>query len=273
MSFYIDNSWKEGNVSYVWKDITRLDSIITHRKTHVEMIHRPDWGVACYMDGDIQSCELDEALYHESLVHPVMSSVVRPKRVMIVGGGEGATAREVLKWPSVEHVDMYEWDEDVVRLFQTKYPQWAKGAWEDPRLHLHFEDIFEKIMTPPEELYDVMIIDLIEPDTENMELWTALIRQLSYWIRPTGSISIYSGIRTMGRSEQPYQALTELILKQSDQNVVFYRTITPYHFFLPCFLTECTFLLLSFSPDIIVDPTIPSHLTEDIWKSYTTFNW
>jgi hypothetical protein len=145
MSFYIDNSWKEGNVSYVWRDIARLDSIITHRKTHVEMIHRPDWGVACYMDGDIQSCELDEALYHESLVHPVMSSVVRPKRVMIVGGGEGATAREVLKWPSVEHVDMYEWDEDVVRLFQMKYPQWAKGAWDDPRLHLHFEDIFEKI--------------------------------------------------------------------------------------------------------------------------------
>lgn len=267
MSFYIDNSWKEGNVSYIWKDIARLDSIITHRKTHVEMIYRPDWGVACYMDGDIQSCELDEELYHESLVHPVMSSVVCPKRVMIVGGGEGATAREVLKWPSVEHVDMYEWDEDVVRLFQKKYPQWGKGAWDDPRLHLHFDDIFEIIMTPPEELYDVMIIDLIEPDTENMEWWRDLIRQLSYWVRPTGAISIYSGIRTMGKSEQPYQALTELILKQSD------RTIIPYHFFLPCFLTECTFLLISFSPEIVIDPVIPSHLTEDIWKSYTTFNW
>lgn len=273
MSFYIDNSWKEGNVSYVWRDITRLDSIITHRKTHVEMIHRPDWGVACYMDGDIQSCELDERLYHESLVHPVMSSVVRPKRVMIIGGGEGATAREVLKWQSVERVDMYEWDEDVVRLFQTKYPQWAKGAWEDPRLHLYFEDIFEKIMTPPEELYDVMIIDLIEPDTDNMELWTMLIRQLSYWIRPTGSISIYSGIRVMGRLQQSYQILTNLIMEQSDQNVLFYRTITPYHFFLPCFLTECTFLLLSFSTELIIDSNISSHLTEDIWKSYTTFNW
>jgi spermidine synthase len=68
---------------------------------------------------------------------------------MIIGGGEGATAREVLKWPDVEQVDMYEWDKDVVSLFSTKYPQWAKGAWENPKLSIHYEDIFETIRCYP----------------------------------------------------------------------------------------------------------------------------
>ena len=114
---------KEFGVSYNWYNAIIKDSIITHRGTKLEMIERPNWGIACYMDNTIQSAEIDEKIYHEALVHPIMSNDV--KKVLIIGGGEGATAREVLKWP-VEEVDMIEWDKDVVELFRTKYPQWAK---------------------------------------------------------------------------------------------------------------------------------------------------
>ena len=120
MTHYSDHTWPELGVTYQWNNATIVDSIHTKRDTHVEMVERPNWGVACYMNNAIQSCELDEAIYHEALVHPAMACVYQPKRVMIIGGGEGATAREVLKWPTVEQVDMYEWDQEVVQLFQRK---------------------------------------------------------------------------------------------------------------------------------------------------------
>lgn len=271
MSLYTDHTWE--GVTYGWHDSVTLNSIVTKRGTRVEMIQRPKWGISCYMDNAIQSCELDESLYHESLVHPGMFSVIRPKRVMIIGGGEGASAREALKWPSVERVDMYEWDQEVVQLFQSTYPQWAKGAWDDPRLHLHFEDIFKIIDQKPAETYDVIIIDLFDPEESNRELWKHLLQHITNWAKPTGSIAMYAGMRSRIQAEQPYQMLTEILLSLSDTNVMFYRIITPYRVFIPSFLGEATFLLMSFSPKVPFYTVIPSHMTEAIWDSYRLFNW
>ena len=148
-NIYLENNIQEFGVSHYWDSALIEESIITKRGTKLEMIKRPQWGLACYMDNSIQSCEVDEKIYHEALVHPVMLSVTDRRRVMIIGGGEGATAREVLKWPDVETIDMYEWDRDVVTLFSDKYPQWAKGAWESPKLTIHYKDIFEEITNYP----------------------------------------------------------------------------------------------------------------------------
>ena len=123
-----------------------IDAVITQRGTLVEMKQTAVYGMACYMDGQLQSTEADEKAYHEGLVGMALLSVTstasHPLNVLILGGGEGATAREVLRSRAVHHVDMVDWDEEVVRLFQKSYPQWAQGAWSDPRLHLHFEDAF-----------------------------------------------------------------------------------------------------------------------------------
>jgi spermidine synthase len=196
-----------------------LDSIITHRKTRVEMIQCPTWGIACFMDGVIQSCEMDEAMYHISLVHPTMITNPHAERVLIIGGGEGATAREVLKWTSVKQVDMYDWDKDVVQLFQTKYPQWAKGAWENKKLSLHFDNIFDVIVTPPHKPYDVIIIDLFDPEKENVEQWKHLLRHLPQWMTPNTSIVMYAGMIT-DEIVQPYQMLKDIIAQSyTDKDV------------------------------------------------------
>jgi spermidine synthase len=236
------------------------------------MIQRPKWGIACYMDNAIQSCEIDEALYHEALVHPVMSSASCPKRVMIIGGGEGATAREVLKYSTVECVDMYEWDKEVVQLFQSKYPQWAKGAWDDPRLHLYHDDIFKTIEEYPVDCYDVVIIDLFDPSTETYDLWKHLLQHIDKWVRPEGSIVMYAGIRERISSEQPYDVLAAVIMNLSvNSNTNYHQQIIPYHVFIPSFLGESTFLLRSPASDFKI--VVGSHLTDSIWKSYQTFNW
>ena len=71
-------------VTHIWNNIKSIKSMITKRGTNVQMIERPNWGVACYMDNTIQSCEVDERLYHEALVHPAMASSYKNKRVLIV---------------------------------------------------------------------------------------------------------------------------------------------------------------------------------------------
>lgn len=270
---YIDNSAKDSGTLYIYRDAEVERTLHTQRGTLVQMVNHPQWGKTCYMDGDIQSSEIDEKIYHESLVHPVMCSVECPKRVMIMGGGEGATAREVLKWESVEHVDMYEWDQDVIALFKDHYPKWANGAWNDARLHIHLDDIFDVIQQSPSERYDVIIIDLFEPSIENKPSWKILFTHLTNWLQENGSVVMYSGIRTLPQHEQPYHILAELLLDQMNIEQLYDRRILPYHFFLPCFLSEATCMLWTSSHPFSIKPNIPSHLTQSIWQSYLTFNW
>jgi spermidine synthase len=273
---------KEDNERHILQNATIKDSILTHRGTKVEMVDRPEWGIACYMDNLIQSATIDERIYHESLVHPAMLSVTERRRVMIIGGGEGATAREVLKWPGVFQVDMYEWDEDVVNLFKNKYSQWAKGAWDDPRLHIHAEDIFETIKTPPMvyNRYDVIIIDLFEPCEENYSQWVTLINSLHNWISIDGSIVMYAGMR-YAEKPSPYKKVIDLINLRPVhvlRDLTFNKEIVPYKVYIPSFSGESVFLLLknhflAYNFKFEEAEKLNSHITMDVWNSYKTFNW
>ncbi len=275
---YEEDTIEEFGVAHKWHNVEIKESIVTHRGTKVEIIERPKWGLACYMDNSIQSALIDEKIYHEALVHPVMASVPNRKRVMIIGGGEGATAREVLKWPGVEEVDMFEWDEDVVNLFRNKYPQWAKGAWNDPRLILYYSDIFKAIKETPSNKYDVIIIDLFEPCEENKELWKILLKSLHNWITVNGSIVMYAGMRNILEKEQPYQNLSKMI-KYAEiapnyfvEDLTLSKDITPYRVWIPSFSGESMFLLLK-HPKSTLKFEVETHITEDIWASYKTLNW
>jgi len=266
----------------VLHEATIKDSIITHRGTKVEMVDRPEWGLACYMDNSIQSAVIDERIYHESLVHPAMLSVTERRRVMIIGGGEGATAREVLKWPGVLHVDMYEWDEDIIKLFKNKYSQWANGAWDDPRLHIYAEDIFEAIKNPPAvyNRYDIIIIDLFEPCEENYAQWVTLINSLHNWISIDGSIVIYAGMR-YAEKLSPYKKVIDLINLRpvhALKDLTFNKEIVPYKVYIPSFSGESVFLLLknhflAYNFKFDEAEKLNSHITLDVWNSYKAFNW
>jgi len=270
MSVYYEDNFKEFGVEYKWESAKLLDSVITHRGTKIEMVERPKWGLACYMDNSIQSALIDERIYHEALVHPVMSYAKKRSRIMIVGGGEGATAREVLKWSGVERVDMYEWDKDVVNLFITKYPEWAKGAWNDERLRVHNVDIFETIENPPTDKYDIIIIDLFEPCEENRTQWAQLFKMLPDWLMQSGLVVLYAGMRNILEKEQPYKKLIDLIDYKPH--------IIPYRVFIPSFSGESMFLLLlrdsnKLEQDFKEAELLNSHITNDVWNSYKTLNW
>jgi spermidine synthase len=123
-------------------------------------------GIAIALDGDLQSSSTDRATYHEALVHPAMLLHPEPRRVLIAGGGEGATAREVLRHESVERVVMVDLDGEFVELCRRFVPEWAGGAFEDSRLEVLHEDIvawFEG----SDERFDVVLGDLVEPPEES----------------------------------------------------------------------------------------------------------
>jgi len=120
-------------------------------------------GVCISLDGDIQSCESDEHMYHEALVHPAMLAHPNPKTVLIMGGGEGATAREVLAHKSVEKVVMVDIDEEFVELCKTHISSWGESAFSDERLEVLYMDINEYLATCSEK-FDIVIGDLIDVD-------------------------------------------------------------------------------------------------------------
>jgi len=181
MSDYVEKVPEDG-VTYTWHNTVKVFEQTTRRGTHLEFIHRPNWGLACYMNGSIQSCEVDEEKYHAALVDPVLKDL-GARRVAVFGGGEGATIREVLKRDSVIHVDMIDWDEDAVTTFQTLFPEWSQGKWSDPRLHLHFEDAFERVQRIPEELYDAVIIDMFDMDETTVYPFVTFLEKVTKWTK------------------------------------------------------------------------------------------
>merc|ERR1719157_195042 len=116
----------------------KLDKILgstTSKFQTVDLVDLEPFGRSLVIDGLMQSCRVDEFVYHECLVHPAMLMHPNPKTVDIGGGGEGSTAREVLRHKSVEKCVMVDIDEDVVRFCRDHLEENAE-AFKDPRLDL-----------------------------------------------------------------------------------------------------------------------------------------
>ncbi len=143
----------------------KVKKIIYSDKTKyqkVDILEVEPFGKTLFLDDKIQSAQIDEYIYHEALVHIAMFSHPEPKRVLIMGGGEGATLREVLKHPSVKEAVMVDIDEELVNLCKKYLPEWNNSAFEDPRSKIYFTDA-RRFIEETNSLYDVIISDLTEP--------------------------------------------------------------------------------------------------------------
>jgi len=131
----------------------------------MDILQLGSYGKSLVLDGRIQSTSRDEFIYHEVLVHPAMLTHPDPRRVFIVGGGEGATLREVLRHRTVERALMVDIDEEVVNRCRELLPEWHQGAFEDPRAELRYLDA-RRYLEDTSESFDVIIIDISEPIEE-----------------------------------------------------------------------------------------------------------
>jgi spermidine synthase len=119
-------------------------------------------GKVLFLDKKIQSAQIDECVYHESLVHPAMLTHPNPERVLVIGGGEGATLREVLRHDCVRKATMVDIDKELVELCREYLPEWSDGAWTDPRSEMIFRDAI-RYTEGTTKKFEIVISDLTEP--------------------------------------------------------------------------------------------------------------
>lgn len=162
----------------------------------IAILQDAHYGKILVLDNLIQSAQSDEYVYHEALVHPALICHPCPKSVFIGGGGEGATAREVLKHKTVEKCVMVDLDEEVVEACKKYLPEWSDGAFSDPRLKVVFSDCRD-YLEKTNEKYDVMILDLADPcdDGPCVQLYFREFYELcKSRLNPDGLIVTQSGL-------------------------------------------------------------------------------
>lgn len=127
----------------------------------VEVIYTEAYGKMLLLDGLVMTTEKDEFFYHEMITHIPMLAHANPERVLVVGGGDGGTVREVLKHPSVKEVVLCEIDGAVIEASRKYLPSIA-GMLDDSRVTINVEDAIE-YMKRQSKNFDVILIDSTDP--------------------------------------------------------------------------------------------------------------
>lgn len=128
----------------------------------VDVVETEEFGRALALEDAWMTSERDEAHYHEMIVHPALTSAKRIERVLVIGGGDGGTVREVLRYSEVEHVTMVELDKMVVDVCKEHLPSF-NVPWNDPRLNVQFGDGIAYLNNYQGAPYDVILIDGSDP--------------------------------------------------------------------------------------------------------------
>jgi spermidine synthase len=128
----------------------------------IEVYHTEGFGNLMVIDGFIMLTQRDNFLYHEMMAHPVLFTHPDPRRVLIIGGGDCGTLREVLRHPAIERVDQVDIDEGVTRAAEKFFPELC-GSNSDPRAGLHFADGLKWVKEANPGSYDVIIVDSTDP--------------------------------------------------------------------------------------------------------------
>jgi spermidine synthase len=162
----VDRLWVSELVSEGFLALYSVEKVIESIKTNYQnvlIVETTPFGKCLIIDGKVQSSLLDEHIYHESLVHPALVTVGNPLNVLIIGGGEGATAREVLKWKTVESVVMVELDPSVVQLCRRVLPEMSDGVFEDRRFKLVVAEGRGYLESLGDGSLDAVVVDVTDP--------------------------------------------------------------------------------------------------------------
>ena len=127
----------------------------------IDIFDSAEFGRMLVLDGCVMLTEKDEFIYHEMIVHVPMCVNVNVKKVLVIGGGDGGTVRELTRYPGIERIDLVEIDEDVVAACRKFLPVTA-DALIDKRVHIYYEDGL-KYVRHCENEYDLIIVDSTDP--------------------------------------------------------------------------------------------------------------
>ncbi len=127
------------------------------------VIENDYYGKALMLDGCWMTSLRDEKYYHECLVHPALTSIDDKSHVLIIGGGDGGTARECVKYANIAKIDLVEIDEEVIKVSKTFLKEIGGEAWSDKRLAIHIDDGVKWVEKTKDNFYDLIFIDCSDP--------------------------------------------------------------------------------------------------------------
>jgi spermidine synthase len=192
----------------------------------VEVHDSVSFGKLFRLDGHFMTSERDEFFYHENLVHLAALSHPSPERALIIGGGDGGSADELFKHPSIRSVTLAEIDASVVDISRKYLGAVHRGALDDPRLTLLIGDGFAFVRTTTER-YDLIVLDLTDPGGPSELLYTAdFYRACAARLNPLGALTLHiaSPVAHPDRIRE-----TLLILRSAFSVVTPYLTSVPLY--------------------------------------------
>ena len=242
-----DGHWAYEPIAPDLVQAERIKEVLFKGRTAYQEVSINDgacFGRTLVLDGRTQSTEVDEFVYHEALVQPCMIAHPNPREVFVAGGGEGATVREVLSHGSVTKAVMVDIDREVVELCRRYLPQHHRGAFDDPRLELHYSDAI-RYLEETHDRFDLAIIDVPDPLEEGPAY--RLYTQEFYFLlrdrlKPRGLMVTQAGPTGLAFYQQCFSAVAKTI------GSVF-PNVYACEAFVPSFGSTWGFVIGSLGPD------------------------
>jgi len=130
----------------------------------IEVFENPVYGKVMTLDGAVMVTDKDEFVYHEMITHVPMAIIPGAESVLVIGGGDGGTVRELAKYSSIDSIVMVEIDKEVVEVSRQHFPQLSAG-FSDKRVKIVIGDGVNHVMKSPDDHYDLIIIDSTDPNS------------------------------------------------------------------------------------------------------------
>lgn len=267
-SILTTGEWHYEHITPSLLQVERVRNVIFKGRTAYQSVTIQDtecFGRTLILDNKTQSTEIDEFVYHESLVQPSMIAHPAPKQVFVAGGGEGATLREVLSHKSVQQAVMVDIDREVVELCRRYLQNFHRGSFDDPRVELLHLDALEYLKETNRH-FDMVVVDVPDPLEEGpayhlytQEFYELLKRRLN----SGGVIVAQSGPTGPAFYEQCFSTVAHTI------GSVFPSVFT-YDAFVPSFGSTWGFVVGSLGPDPTmltvgeIDRRISQRVTSDL---------
>ncbi|MFV0288397.1 MAG: polyamine aminopropyltransferase [Mycoplasmatales bacterium] len=186
-----------------WTDATKFsikyeERLISKKSKYqkIDFYRSKEWGTFFTLDDLFMVTEKDEFIYHDMIVHPAMAVNPKIQKVLVIGGGDGGTVRELTRYKTITTIDMVEIDEEVVKLCQKFIPQTASQLV-DKRVNLFFEDGVAFVNKAQTNSYDLILVDSTDPIGPGEGLFTTAFYQNCYRILNDNGILI-------NQHESPY---------------------------------------------------------------------
>jgi spermidine synthase len=222
--------------------LERVERVICTAQTRfqrVEIIETAGHGRSLLLDGALQSSAADERSYHEMLVHPALVTIEQPRSALIIGGGEGATLREVLKHDTVQRAVMVDIDGELVDICRRDLQMMHQGAFDDPRAEVRIQDGADFLKASPGQ-FDLIVYDLTDPGSglPGPLLSESFLRLAKSALTPDGML-VMNPFRIGVRGLSPLSHTVRGTLRKLFGNVELYAA------FIHSFMWYCGFFLAS----------------------------